>query len=240
MKKTMLFGIVAVLVAALMLGNTGLFPQEVVAASDTTQNTVSVNGVGEITVKPDVAYITIGVETEDKDASVAQADNSAKMDKVLKAIKALGIKEDEIKTTQYSVYDRYDYFDNDDSEKYYVVTNTVQVTVTDVTIVGDVVDAATTAGSNQVSNIQFGISNEDEVYQEALKLAMESAKNKANSIASTFGKSVSVPVNVSETSYYSGAVRGNFEMMAMDAKAATPISTGELTISAQVSVEYNY
>ncbi|MBN2796036.1 MAG: SIMPL domain-containing protein [Clostridia bacterium] len=241
MKKTMMFGVVALLVAALFIGNSGIFTQEAQADVDGIANVVSVNGVGSITVKPDIAYISVGVETSDADANKAQTDNSKAMNEVMAALKALGIKDDDIKTTQYSVYDRYDYIDGKQTNKTYQVTNMVQVTVRDINQVGDVIDAASLAGANSVSNIQFGIADESAAYQEALKLAMASAKGKAEAILGTFGEVVTAPSKVTETSYFSGVVRSDYayakaEMAVMD----TPVSSGELTITANVTVEYTY
>lgn len=227
------------LLAMLLVGTMNV-TQEVSATVDETQNIVSVNGVGTVTVKPDIAYINVGVETEGKDAAAAQTDNAVKMNAVMEALKKAGINDEDIKTVQYSIYDRYNYLDNGEKDKYYVVNNMVKVTVNDVTKVGDVIDAVAGAGSNSISSIQFGISNEEVVYQEALKLAMTSAKLKATAIMSTFDQTPGMPARVSETSYFSGAVRMEMNAVMADAKMSTPISTGELTITANVSVDYNY
>jgi len=246
MKKSwMSVGIVALLVAVLLMGNLGGFSPEVMAeteavVADAAVNVVSVSGVGSISVKPDIAFINVGVETQNADAGVAQKENATKMTAVMAALTKAGIEADDIKTVQYSIYDRYDYLEDGKDVKYYNVTNVVKVTVRDITKVGDVIDAASGAGSNQISSIQFGISNEDEVYQEALKAAMTSAKTKAESIMSTFGKTPGIPAKVTESSYYSGAVRMEYSTVAMDAKMSTPVSSGELTVTANVTVEYNY
>jgi len=246
MKKSwMTVGLVALLVAVLLMGNLGGFSPEVMAetetvVSDMAVNVVSVSGVGSISVKPDIAYINVGVETQNADAGVAQKENATKMTAVMAALTKAGIKDEDIKTVQYSIYDRYDYLENGQDVKYYNVTNVVKVTVRDITKVGDVIDAASGAGSNQISSIQFGISNEDEVYQEALKAAMMSAKTKATSIMGTFGKTPGIPAKVTESSYYSGVVRMEYSAVAMDSKMSTPVSSGELTVSANVTVEYNY
>lgn len=239
MKKWIGIGMVALLVATLLIGNIGL-NNSVMADTETALNVVTVNGVGTVTVKPDIAYINVGVETQNADAGLAQSDNAKLMDAVVAAIKGAGIKEDDLTTIQYSIYDRQDYREDGYGDKYYQVTNMVKVTIRDIDQVGDIIDLASKAGANQVSSIQFGISNEDEVYQEALKLAMTSAKGKANAILSTFGKSADMPSRISETSYFSGVVRADYEMAYSDAKVATPISSGELSVTANVSVEYNY
>ncbi len=239
MKKILSLGIITMLVAMLIVGTMNV-TQEVSATTEETQSIVSVSGIGTVTVKPDIAYINIGVETQDKDAAIAQSDNATKMTAVMAALKKAGIADEDITTVQYSIYDRYDYLENGEDVKYYAVNNIVKVTVNDVTKVGDVIDAAAGAGSNSISSIQFGISNEDVVYQEALKLAMTSAKAKATAIMGTFGKEPGMPSRVSESSYFSGAVRMEMSAVMVDTKMSTPISTGELTITANVSVDYNY
>ncbi len=239
MKKFLSLSIIVVMVAMLLVGTMNV-TQEVTAEVAETTNVVSVSGVGTMTVKPDIAYINVGVETQNSDAAVAQEENATKMTDVMAALKKVGIAEDDIKTVQYSIYDRYDYKENGVDEKYYVVNNSVQVTIKDIDKVGDVIDSVANAGSNNISSIQFGISNEDEVYQEALKLAMSSAKSKATAIMGTFGKTPGLPSRVSESSYYGGAVRMDYNMYAAESKMSTPVSAGELTITANVSVEYNY
>jgi len=239
MKKSILsLGALALLVVAVIFASQGFLSNEAMAEDAVNKGLVSVNGTGSITVKPDMGTITVGVETEDADASVAQAANKEKMDAVMAALEELGIAEDQIKTTQYSIYDRYNYFDDKDPVKYYSVTNSVQVTILDLDMVGQVIDAVTKAGANQVSNITFGISNEQEVYAEALKLAMASAKSKANAILGTFDKTASVPSKVVESGYSVGVMRDTFEM-AM-AKDSTPINPGTLTITANITAEYEY
>lgn len=238
-KNIISIGVIALLVVVL-IGNVGLFSNDTLAETDANLNIVTVNGAGSISVKPDIAYITIGVETEDADAGLAQNENKMIMSAVMKALLSNVSNEDDIKTTNYSIYDRYNYKDNGEREKYYLVSNSVEVTIRDIEIVGQIIDVAAKAGANQISSIRFGISNENEVYNEALKLAMESAKDKAKSIMSTFGKEVGAPYKVTETNSYSGVIRAEYSM-AMDEKSiSTPVSSGELTVTANVLVEYNY
>lgn len=219
-----------------------MLPTQSYAADEVKEvRTVSVQGVGEITVKPDMATINIGVQTEDKDAAFAQSSNARLMDDVSKAIKALGIKEEDLKTSQYNIYKSRNYGEDND-EEFFVVSNTLTVTVNDISKVGDVIDASSKAGANKINSINFSVKDESKYYQQALKNAMTSAKGKATTIMATFGKKPSLPYSVSETSYRSGIVRANYAMdMAMEKSvASTPIEAGDLTITANVSVEYDY
>jgi len=219
-----------------------LLPTQSYAAGDLADvRLVSVQGVGEVTVKPDVATINIGVETQDKDAAFAQKSNARLMEDVSKAIKALGIKEKDLQTSQYNIYKNRNYGD-DKKEEYYVVSNTLTVTVNDITKVGAVIDASSKAGANKINSINFSVKDESVYYQQALKNAMASAKGKASSIMSTYGKKPGMPYSVSEANYYGGAVRANYSMDMAVAKesVATPIESGDLTITANISVQYDY
>jgi uncharacterized protein YggE len=222
-------------------GGNMLPTQSYAAGEETEARLVTVQGVGEVTVKPDVATINIGVETQDVDAAKAQEKNADLMDKVNKAIKALGIKEEDLQTSQYNIYKNRNYGD-DKQEEYYVVTNTLTVTVNDISKVGSVIDVSSKAGANKINSINFSVKDESVYYQQALRNAMTSAKGKATSIMSTFGKKPGIPYSVSEANYYGGVVRANYAMdMAMEkSSVATPIEAGDLTITANISVQYDY
>jgi len=163
------------------------------------------------------------------------------MDKINKAIKALGVKDDELQTSQYNIYKNRNYGEMNE-EEYYVVSNTLTVTVNDIDKVGDIIDASSKAGANRINSINFGVKDEAKYYQEALKNAMSSAKGKATTIMATFGKKPGLPYNVSEANYYGGVVRANYAMdMAMEkSSVSTPIEAGDLTITANISVQYDY
>lgn len=242
MKKVVIgICVLAMLGLTFFTGGNMLPTQSYAAGEDVDVRLVTVQGVGEVTVKPDMATVNIGVETQDLDAAKAQEMNADKMDKVNKAIKALGVTEDELKTSQYNIYKNRNYGDVD-KEEYFVVSNTLTVTVNDITKVGAIIDASSKAGANRINSITFGVKDEAKYYQEALKNAMASAKGKATTMMATFGKKPNLPYSVSEASYYGGAVRANYAMdMAMEKSAvSTPIEAGDLTITANVSVQYDY
>jgi len=211
-----------------------------------TKRTINVSGSGKVNASPDIAYITLGVLTQNADAKTAQADNAAIMDKVIAAVKAAGVDEKDIKTVSYSIQPTYKY-DKDTYESYitgYSVNNSVQVTVRDILKTGNVIDAAVQNGANISGSIAFGLSDYDKYYNEALKNAINNAKGKAKTIAETLGVSVSVPVTVTESGggYYTPIYR-NYNLVAADEKAAdvsTPVSSGTIEVSANVSMTYEY
>lgn len=241
--KKIIVGICLITMLGLVVfsGGNMLPSQSFAAGEDTEVRLVTVQGVGEIIVKPDVATINIGVETEDDDAAFAQESNARLMDKVTTAIKALGVKAEDMQTSQYNIYKSRNYGD-DDQKEYYVVSNTLTITLNDITKVGAVIDASSKAGANKINSINFSVKDESVYYQQALKNAMKSAKGKASTIMATFGKKPSIPYSISESNYYGGVVRANYSMdMAMAKESiVTPIEAGDLTITANISVQYDY
>jgi len=163
------------------------------------------------------------------------------MDKVTNEIKKYVEDGSDIQTSQYNIYRNYDYND-DKKDEYYVVSNTLSVTLKNIDNLGKVIDAASTAGSNKISNINFGVQDEQKYYNLALKNAMASAEAKAETIMGTFGKKPGIPKKVTESGYFRGVETSNFAMdkVMLETSASTPIEAGEITVSATVTVEYDY
>jgi uncharacterized protein YggE len=209
-----------------------------------SMSVVSVSGEGVILVKPDLAYINVGVQTRDENASVAQADNKERMTAVITALKEAGIKDGDLVTTNYNIYRTYDYnkpyMEGTEQPMIYQVDNTVRITIRNVDSVGDMIDTAFNAGANAIENIQFDISNRAEYYDDALVLAMKNAKDKANAIMGTFGEKADKPHKVYEASYTSAPYTNTYFEKADMAVASTPVQAGELAIKANLTVEYGY
>ena len=216
-------------------------PQVTSADEGQTENTVVVTGTGTIEVEPDIAIINIGVQTQNDDAQIAQQENAAAMDKVISALKTQGIAEKDIVTSQYNIYQSSNYLDGEMRKEFFVVNNTVNVTVREVKQVGKLIDLASANGANSINNITFSVSDDAAYYQEALKLAMGNAEGKAEAIMGTFSKTPGQPINVTEYSSGGGVIYAaeSVKTFAMDA-VSTPIETGQISISASVTVTYGY
>jgi uncharacterized protein YggE len=204
------------------------------------RNTVSVNATGTIKVMPDIAYVTAGVVTQDADAAKAQSDNSAAMNTLFDALKTAGLTEDDIDTTGYSVNPMYNYDDSTGiSEIYaYQVTNTVRIAVRDLARVGEIIDIAGQSGANTNYSIEFTLEDKDAHYNEALTKAMEEAKGKADTLAAAGAFTIKGVLTVSESSYSYSPVY-DYAAAAPEAyDRETPVSAGELEVSATVTVVY--
>lgn len=236
MKKCLTLAVVAALAVGTIPATQG-FAQE---ASVTSKNTILVYGNANVLVKPDIAYVNIGVETKEKVASVSQQKNKDIMDKVIKALKNEGIKSENMSTENYSLYRSYDYV-KESQVQYYMTTNTLKVTVTDFDKIGKILDVATAAGANNIYGIRFALVDESKAYDIALDKAIKNATDKANRIAKAMGKSNAKSFKIGEMSMSSMNYRDvNYAMGEMAKAVSTPIQSGDIVVSASLSVEYEY
>lgn len=203
--------------------------------------TISVSGEGVVEAPPDVATISVGVVSRDRDAAKVQNENSRAANNVINAIASLGIDRKNIRTGNYNFRE---IFHSDTNHKQifdgYEVTNTVTITVTDLNKIGRVIDAALSNGANAVNSLHFGIRDREKFQSEALRLAVRDARKKAEIAAAELGK---VIVSVKNVSINSASVTmPRMEKMAMmsanDATFETPIESGTLNCSASVHVEF--
>jgi uncharacterized protein len=200
-------------------------------------------GRGEVSVKPDVARIQVGVRTEAKEVTAAVQANATRMDAVLKAVRGAGVEEKDITTTNYSISPVYEpQRPNPTAEptvRGYQVYNTVRVTVRKIGDAGKVLDAATQAGANAARGIAFELSPEqrEKAYSEALTIAVKDARQKAVAMGKAAGVGMIALHSITEQD------TGNFPqpMAAFEARAAdvqTPVVAGQLTVTASVTARF--
>lgn len=202
--------------------------------------TISVSGSGKVTLTPDIATISIGVHTENIDATEAVAANTSQAQAVMQALEAAGVAEKDIQTSNFSIYPRQEW-DNEGKVTgiTYVVDNTVLVTVRDLDAIGGLLEAVVEAGSNQIGGIQFDVSNREAAYKQALSAAVEDARAKADVLAQAAGVEVGdVQMISSSTSGGPIVMEKAFAVEAAMAVGEVPVSPGEMEVSAEVSIVY--
>lgn len=162
--------------------------------------TMTVSAEGQVVAKPDIAIITIGVKTPRQlKIEKVVSDNTIKMNKIIKAIKDSGIKDNDIKTTSYNLYPVYDYLENKGRVlRGYELDQRLQVKIRDMETVGKTIDLATKNGANEVSNVSFTIDDTEEFKNQAREEAIQKAKAKAKSMSKLSGINLGRVVNVSE------------------------------------------
>jgi uncharacterized protein len=229
---------VVFLVALLAIGT-------VSAADTSSDHTITASGTGSVIGTPDRAQISLAVETENIDVKVAQAENAAIMTKVMDALKAAGIPKDALKTTGYNIYPVYDdsKFPIGQKIKAYRVTNTLTVTLHDVSRTGEVIDIGVANGINQANSIQFLLSDEQAqvLRTEALKEATDRAAADAQTVAKSLGVNISGVKTADVSQGYTPVLFQNYAKSDMASGAApvpTPIQPGDITVTATVTVTY--
>ncbi|OEH92698.1 SIMPL domain-containing protein [Bacillus solimangrovi] len=202
-----------------------------------TITTLHTTGIGTVYVVPNQAIVTLGVITEGTSLTDAQNENSRLTNNVINGLGKLGIPNNNIQTSNYRIYPKYDYKDGIQIFQGFTVTHLLKITVDEIDKTGLVVDTSVKQGANQVTNIQLTISNEDWYYQEALSKAVCNAQYEANVIARTIGILLNpVPHKVTEISNSPTPYPSSRVLSATS--ETTPISTGQIKIDASVKADF--
>lgn len=218
-----------------------------VRAQDREATGILVQGTGEARVRPDIARLTLGVQTQNADAAVAAGENAERTSKVIAAVRGAGVAERDIQTENYSITPQYDYGQPQPQNRAprlvgYQVSNTVRVTARKIADVGKVIDAAVKAGANVAGGIAFDVDDPAPAKEAALKAAVADALRKARILADaarisnlTLVALVEGPISIPRPFLEVGAMRE----MAVGA-AATPVQPGEQTVTAVVTARFNF
>ena len=205
---------------------------------------MTVSETGKVTVVPDIAKITVGIEEQGQSLKSAQESLNRKSKSLTDSLKKLGVDEKDIKTTNYNVYPEYDY----DSTPYkingYRISTSYEVKITDFEKVNDALVIATQSGANVIGNISFEVNEKtkEEYMQKAREEAVKLAKDKAEGLAKAAGITLGKIINVTE----SNGIDYPRPLMTLDKAVGTDgaapetanITPGETEISVTVSLSY--
>jgi uncharacterized protein YggE len=204
-----------------------------------TQNTIAFTGQGKIYTKPDIAFIDFSVVTQGEEIGRIQDANTKKMNKVIEFLKSFGIEEKDIKTTNYNLYPQYVYENSKIPQIMgYQITQTLNVKVRQMDKIGEILEKVVNIGINQVNALYFGVENDEELKEQARKLAIDDAKKKAEKLSQELGIKLGKLSNFSENvagyptyrEYYGYGVGGG--------GGAPDIQTGENEIIVNVTLTY--
>jgi uncharacterized protein YggE len=227
----------SILVLALVLTACG--PSTINVQPQAVQRTITVTGTGLVTLTPDIAYISIGVHSQDPSARVATTDNNSKAQSVIDAIKGFGVAAKDIQTTNFNIYPQQQYDSNGKQTGIiYMVDNTVYVTVRDLSKLGDLLDGTVSAGANNVSNISFDLADKTEALSQARKAAIAQARKQADELTVASGVALG---EVQTISYYDSTPPVALQYArAADAVSASsvPVQSGSMQISTTVTIVY--
>jgi uncharacterized protein YggE len=210
------------------------------------RKTLVVNGNGEVSAAPDQAVVRLGASIQVEQAAVAQARVNEIMQAALTSIEKLSVPRKSIRSSNLTLSPVYSQQRSSSPVEPKVVAyraaNTIEVTVTDLALVGKIIDAGIAAGANELQGVSFTLKNDANQRMEALSAASEEAKVKAAAIAKSLGISLAGIVEVTEGGVNVISPRefygGPRMMMAKSADMSTPVEPGEVRISASVTVRY--
>jgi len=208
-------------------------------------NTVTGNGQATIEVLPDLVKVYFNVQTKADTSEEAKNQNAEIIDDLTIELIKKGFERKEIQTQNFNIYPEYSWEKSTREIIGYQASHTiiVEMSTEDSDKIGDVIDAGVDAGAG-ISYINFELSQEKEnqYKSEALKLAAEDAKIKADSIAQGLGKDLGKLVSVSDENFYYSPWRAygavEFEDAAVAKAQATNIQPSEQQISAQVTAMF--
>jgi uncharacterized protein YggE len=161
----------------------------------------SVTAIGEavIQVEPNQAEIDIGVVTQARSAPQAGKENADKLARVMAELKKLLGRNDELKTVSYSLFPNYRYPKDGKPEiTGYTASNILRIKTADLTGVGKLIDVGMQSGANAINRLAFTLKDEQAAQVEALRLAVQKAKSKADGMAAALGLKVTRIITVSE------------------------------------------
>jgi len=201
-----------------------------------------VTGEGKVSVVPDVAILSLGVEAQAVTVAEAQNQAATAMTAVLAELDNYDIAEKDIQTQRFSIYPVRRWAEKEGKEVLigYRVTNTVTAKVRKVDDTGTIIDAVARAGGDyiRINNISFTVDDPTPYYKEAREEAMADAEAKARQLADLGDVKLGELTYISEGGFTTPVVR---EMVIEMAPMAPPtsISPGETEIRLSVQVAYS-
>jgi uncharacterized protein len=196
-------------------------------------STVQATGTGSVSVTPDQAQINVSAVTQASTAQDAANQNATIATNIQAQLtQALG-SSGTVKTVNYSVSPNYKFATDGTSTLLgYTVTNSIQVTLNDLSITGKIIDTATQAGATRVDSLQFTLKDDTDARSQALRAATLRAKAKADAMAASVGLKTGSFLVIQE----SGAVVQPLTTGVAPGAAATPVTPGQLSVTGNVTI----
>lgn len=217
-----------------------VFVSTFASAQVTQQNQqpqISVAGEGKITVTPDRADVTIGVENIGADAADVKKKNDATIDAVIKYLKSIKLPAEDYQTQRVNLYRNYD----SDKKKYsYTASQTIVIHLKDLTKYDSMMMGLIDAGVNNIQGVQFKTSKLAQYESEARIKAVADAKQKANDYAGALNQKVGKAIVVTDNSqtYYPPMVRSMKFEAADSVMPQETLAIGEITVMANVTISF--
>ena len=228
------------------------FTEGIVYEETGSENGIYVVGEGSIKVKPDIAVVNLGIQSERRTASRARKEASENMQQLMDAIKAVEVEDKDIQTSYFNISPRYDWIEEKDGNGRkisrqvlvgYTVSNNVNVTIRNLDNVSKVIDSAAEASGDtiRINNVYFRVENTEEHEAELRELAYMDALVKAKHFSSMAAVELGEVIMISEVNMSVAPVMSRNRMalgqtMEFAGDYSTPISPGETDLNSRISV----
>lgn len=211
-------------------------------AQTTVPPSLTVSGSADVRAVPDVGMVQLGVTSRASTAQAAMAENNDLMGKVVVALKQLGIPDTDLQTSYINLSPIYSNPPPRDPPLQpqligFEADNVLVARLTDLTKLGPAIDAAVTAGANQIQGISFGLSDEEPFRLTALQQAGAQARAKAGALALGLGITLGSVETVTESGVQVTPV-GRGVAPAPAVSTPTPVLPGEMVVHADVQVQF--
>lgn len=238
MKRRLILMITVTTVLALLAGCTSASAQDEVQEQERPdERTLTLSGSGQVSARPDVAMVTLGVQTQADEASAAVEQNNSRMQALIDALKDAGVAAEDIQTRALNLQPRYQETETRAVREIagYEATNTVEVRVQDLNALGELLDTAVAVGGNRISGIRFEISDPGALLEQAREAAWNDAEQKATQLADLAGVELGEVLRINETGRTPVPVVR--ESLAAEA-AAVPVEPGSQSVEVNINVTW--
>ena len=216
---------------------------------DPSEQTISVSGTATASSSPDSLVIVLGVESEAKTANESLSENSNSLNSVISSLTNSGLSEEDIQTSNFSIYPMYDSIKDFNGNWQQVLTgyrvsNILSIQTDKIDSAGDIIDAAVSSGANRVDNVSFQLSDEksqkisDDLIADAINDATQKAEKALVPLKQKIVGVKSVVIHDNVVPYYDSPMRASFDGFAESSMKSAPIMSGDEEITTNVSVVF--
>lgn len=218
-----------------------------VLAFNPNQQGITVNGEGTVTVKPDMARVTLGMESMAASAREAQRKNAGVMNNIVAELKRLGLADKDIQTTDFNLFPerKYDKATGRNQIVGYRAANQVTVTIRNLSKLGTAIDQSIQAGANYVQNVIFSVESPEKWREQAIASAVKEARSKADALAKASGMSIKRIIAMNESNINVSPYPMDLSLQkagfrADSANASTPLEPGSVKVTATVQMNFGF
>jgi uncharacterized protein YggE len=202
-------------------------------------NGITTTGEGTTSAPPDIARLSVGVSALRTRAGDAREAAAASLQRMIDALRAAGITDNDLQTRSMAVTPEFDYDKGRQRPRGVRATNVISVTIRDLDNAGAIIDAALSAAGDDavLHGIDFAIEHPDAQHDAALRAAVADARRKAETLAAATGVSLGAPLRIAEHVFLHRPTARLAVALEVES-GPTPVAPGEVDVNARVEVTW--